>query len=1122
MTRRFFTTIGLITCLALLLNVLPSGPAPTIADELEPPCRSKPLSHLHLLATDDGVCRATDGNWYMPSDATRAESLSSLVVIQETGGPDEYGYIWDQTVPLDWIDATAGTPTGLSQGSRGASVTDSIPLGFDFKFYENTYAAIHISSAGAVGFDRTSLTGRTGTGHVPSPETPNNFIAPYLAPLQMNAAGYDGQVYYLRGGSEPDRYFVAQWSEVNDDLEGSFSFQVVLRENGNILLQYLSMEHGRGWYCGTFAGIEDETGHDGLAYRQSSCNWMEEMTGRAVLFERPEPSARVSIGDPHHGRFTHPGDTTNFQIAIRNTGELGTDTYDVITSSSWPVSLFAADGITPLVDTDSDGIVDTGPVAQGDGTTIVVEVTAPDSLDVGDQNTVDVTLRSSLDTSKDRTARLTTAIPAPFAQVFKDDADGAMSLLLAQPAGHFVKRASSIGHHGSYPAVAAGPNGFAYLWSKSRSTAGFWFREIQYSLLDRSGQVQGPVDNLTYHSSPTTSVYDNDPVVSVAPNGAIGAAWYRYRYDPSDFSQNYNIFYAVLDPSGNELVPPTNLTNTDAWGGWSEIPRFYDPRIVATTDNRFVIAWTRSEDTDDGRIDDIYYAVRDTGGADVKPITKLTSDTPGWDEGYDLPTLTQLRGEQVLIAYKQRSDQDIYFTILDSDGTVTKPATNLSNDGYDSYDSAPDAAELHNGDVVVAWTGDPPKNPGETPWTGQYYNNETLTDPPALVRTDDSIDFDWGYGSPDPSINVDHFSVRWTTTITTPAGSYRFMMGSDDGSRLWIDDQLIMDHWDECCTYWYADVELEAGPHEVRMEMHEIGGAAWARLSWRQSDSGQVIRYSVIDKDDYTPKGDASALSNPAAVLDSAYVSVAADGENRAVLTWMDRESSLRSRLYYALVDSTGKTVTQPMVFLMSEASAPSILTSYSGYGNAPYIWPPEDLDLSGPTTGLIQTDYDFIATVSPTKTTPLVDYLWEASGQSPLIRTAGLTDTAAFSWSTSGTKTITVTVSNASGSVSGTHRVTVYEPVQADFTGSPASGVAPLTVEFTNTSTGDYDTCAWDFGDGVTSTLESPSHTYTAIGTYTVTLSIDGPGGIDTEIKAAYISVEPVTVYLPLVLRSH
>jgi len=90
-----------------------------------------------------------------------------------------------------------------------------------------------------------------------------------------------------------------------------------------------------------------------------------------------------------------------------------------------------------------------------------------------------------------------------------------------------------------------------------------------------------------------------------------------------------------------------------------------------------------------------------------------------------------------------------------------------------------------------------------------------------------------------------------------------------------------------------------------------------------------------------------------------------------------------------------------------------------------------------------------------------------------------------------------------------------------ADFTAWPTTGVAPLTVVFTNTSTCNYTTSLWDFGDGTTSTLGSPTHTYTATGVYTVALTVSGPGGSDTETKPEYIKVD-YGIYLPLILRNY
>jgi PKD repeat protein len=77
-----------------------------------------------------------------------------------------------------------------------------------------------------------------------------------------------------------------------------------------------------------------------------------------------------------------------------------------------------------------------------------------------------------------------------------------------------------------------------------------------------------------------------------------------------------------------------------------------------------------------------------------------------------------------------------------------------------------------------------------------------------------------------------------------------------------------------------------------------------------------------------------------------------------------------------------------------------------------------------------------------------------------------------------------------------------------ANFSASPTSGTTPLTVTFTNTSTGTVSGWSWNFGDGGTSTIQNPAHTYTSAGTYTVSLTAIGPGGSNTATKTNYISV--------------
>ena len=117
-------------------------------------------------------------------------------------------------------------------------------------------------------------------------------------------------------------------------------------------------------------------------------------------------------------------------------------------------------------------------------------------------------------------------------------------------------------------------------------------------------------------------------------------------------------------------------------------------------------------------------------------------------------------------------------------------------------------------------------------YSGQYFDNRTLSGTPKLTRNDPGINFDWGGGSPGSPIPVDNFSARWTRTETFAAGDYQFSMTGDDGIRLYIDNILVIDKWiDQGSTTYKATKSLTAGNHTIKMEYYENGGGAVAKLS---------------------------------------------------------------------------------------------------------------------------------------------------------------------------------------------------------------------------------------------------------------------------------------------------
>ena len=127
---------------------------------------------------------------------------------------------------------------------------------------------------------------------------------------------------------------------------------------------------------------------------------------------------------------------------------------------------------------------------------------------------------------------------------------------------------------------------------------------------------------------------------------------------------------------------------------------------------------------------------------------------------------------------------------------------------------------------------------------GAYYNTIDLSGTP-IGRIDSTVDFDWGNGSPWTGFNTDDFSVRWTGYVVTPSvsGTYTFYANTDDGVRVWVDQQLLIDEWtDHAPTEYSGTISLEADrAYTFTMEFYENGGGAVAELSWQPPSMPKVI-----------------------------------------------------------------------------------------------------------------------------------------------------------------------------------------------------------------------------------------------------------------------------------------
>lgn len=134
----------------------------------------------------------------------------------------------------------------------------------------------------------------------------------------------------------------------------------------------------------------------------------------------------------------------------------------------------------------------------------------------------------------------------------------------------------------------------------------------------------------------------------------------------------------------------------------------------------------------------------------------------------------------------------------------------------------------------------------------QYFNNTSMSGTPALVRTDPCVNFSWTLYSPDPEkVQYDFFSVRWTGKLKIPGrGKYRIGCTGDDGYRLFLDGELLIDNWHKG-THRTLTVERDfTGKRlcDLRIEFYETVGNVKFQLVWDHGVEDlwqQKIRESV-------------------------------------------------------------------------------------------------------------------------------------------------------------------------------------------------------------------------------------------------------------------------------------
>jgi Leucine-rich repeat (LRR) protein len=158
------------------------------------------------------------------------------------------------------------------------------------------------------------------------------------------------------------------------------------------------------------------------------------------------------------------------------------------------------------------------------------------------------------------------------------------------------------------------------------------------------------------------------------------------------------------------------------------------------------------------------------------------------------------------------------------------------------YDVKVEFADTMGQAWVSAWWWGPgfnmpreSKDPNQ--WYAEYWGNKNLSwDSIIRVNEGTSLNHEWYANSPGWDLPDDRFSTRFEKTVNFACGRYRFHVFQDDGARVYIDDNLVpdLDHWQDGRSHYYAEVDLTAGSHTIRVDHYENTGWASIALDWQQ------------------------------------------------------------------------------------------------------------------------------------------------------------------------------------------------------------------------------------------------------------------------------------------------
>jgi len=415
-------------------------------------------------------------------------------------------------------------------------------------------------------------------------------------------------------------------------------------------------------------------------------------------------------------------------------------------------------------------------------------------------------------------------------------------------------------------------------------------------------------------------------------------------------------------------------------------------------------------------------------------------------------------------------------------------------------------------------------------WRGEYWTNDHLDGQPKIKRNDEEINFNWGKGSPASEIPTNNFSAIWTRNITFKAGIYRFYVSADDGVRVYLDNERVINEWqvNNGNDVYYAETYLE-GQHKVKIDYFEDEGEA---AIWFKID--RIGQPTATPTNTPIPTATAAPTNTPIPIPTATNTPLPTATNTPTATSTSSRTPIPSSTPTPSMTPTSSPTLVitaevrptelpgtpveeptnTPMPFT-TPTSSPTLINIYPTTlpDGPPIEFEPTNTATPIPVTNLLPT----AIISSPLTTTvgaivPLsglnsfdkdgsvISYSWNFGGGN-LSYGAIVTHV----YTVAGSYPVILTVTDNQGATNSTTTFMQVFPLPVAIIYAPSTAMISQTIWFSGTQSyspnGFLKDWRWNFGNGITGTGAVISHTYVLTGQYSVTLMVTDTLNLSNQI---------------------